>query len=40
MRVLSIVEDSIVDGPGLRTTIFLQGVRIIVEDAIIQKVGK
>lgn len=25
MRVLSIVEDSIVDGPGLRTTIFLAG---------------
>ncbi|MGI8348704.1 anaerobic ribonucleoside-triphosphate reductase activating protein [Niallia circulans] len=25
MRVLSIVEDSIVDGPGLRTTIFFAG---------------
>lgn len=39
MKVLNIIHDSVVDGEGLRTVVFLRAVRIVVSVATIQNRG-
>lgn len=39
MKVMNIIHDSVVDGEGLRTVIFLQAARTSARDAIIREVG-
>lgn len=39
MKVMNIIHDSVVDGEGLRTVVFLRAVRIVALIAIIQNRG-
>lgn len=39
MKVMNIIHDSVVDGEGLRTVVFLRAVRIVVSVAIIRNRG-
>lgn len=39
MKVMNIIHDSVVDGEGLRTVVFLRAVRIVVSGVITRNLG-